>query len=277
MSDALILLRLEHGNLAQVLDLADDELRRLAAGGPADASLLVLIHEYLEGYPIECHHPKEDLAYRKLQERDPERAAALLDLETEHAQLGQATQRIGERLRKALDEGDLPGGELREELRKFVSLYRNHMVREEREFFPAVLDGLTRDDLAEIDFSLFDARDHLFDRSAEARFGRLREAIDRRVSARRAESEAAAWSSPDVLGALPELRSVDRFNAVLGGRGFQLVAYRTGGYALERDGRWLLDIPECSETHAAWCATFFVAGIEATGKERDPTAASPEK
>lgn len=261
MSDAIILLRLEHGNIAQVLDLADDELRRLGGGGPADASLLLLIHEYLEGYPDECHHPKEDLAYRKLRERAPEQASALLDLEAEHAQLGQATRHLGERLRKAVDESDFPGEELREELRRFVSLYRSHMVREERDFFPAVLDALTRDDLAEIDFSLFDARDHLLDRSAEARFGRLREAIDRRVSVAREDSAAAAWPSPDVLGALPELGSVDRFNLVLGGRGFHLIAYRTGGYALERDGSRLLDIPECSEARAAWCATFFVAGL----------------
>ena len=267
MSDALILLRLEHGNIARVLDLADDELRRLEAGGPADASLLLLIHEYLEGYPGECHHPKEDLAYRKLRERDPERAAGLLDLEREHEQLDQATRRIGERLRKELAGSDFPGRELREELGRFVGLYRKHMEREESDFFPSVLDALTRDDLAEIDFSLFDARDPLFDRSTEAHFGRLREAIDRRVSARRGVPEAAAGPASDLLGALPELRSVARFNALLGGRGFQLVAYRTGGYALERDGSWLLDIPECSETRAAWCATFFVAGLEAPEKE----------
>lgn len=266
MSDTVILLRLEHGNIARVLDLADDELRRVDAGGPIDASLLLLIHEYLEGYPDACHHPKEDLAWRKLCERAPERAAGLLDLEAEHEQLGRATRRLGERLRAALDGDDFPDDALRGELHRFVGLYRGHMEREERDFFPAVLDALTADDLAEIDFSLFEAGDPLFDRSAEARFGRLREAIDRRAQTARAAPAAAGQPPPDVLGSLPELVGVERFNRVLGGRGFRLSAYRSGGYALERDGRWLLDIPECSPARAAWCAAFFVAGLDWPGE-----------
>lgn len=258
MSDAIILLKLEHGNIAHVLDLADDELQRVAGGAPVDASLLLLIQEYLAGYPEACHHPKEDLAYRKLQQRAPERAAELVDLEREHDRLGQATRRLGDGLRKAVDEDDFPGDALRQELRKFVDLYRDHMTREEREFFPAVLETLTRDDLAEIDFALFDSRDHLFDRAAEARFGRLREAIERR-----AESEEGARPPEGILGRLPELRSIERFNRAMDKRGFRLVAYHTGGYALERDGRWLLDVPECSEARAAWCAAFYVAGLGA--------------
>jgi len=263
MSDAIILLRLEHGNIASVLDLAEDELRRVEDGAPSDAALLLLIQEYLEGYPNDCHHPKEDLAYRKLRERAPERAAGLLDLEGEHERLGDATRRLGDRLRKRVEGGDAPDRELHEELEKFVRLYRGHMAREEDDFFPAILETLTRDDLAEIDFSLFDSPDHLFDRASEARFGRLREAIDRRVNESRADPQAASWPANDVLGRLPELRSVEAFNRVMGGHGFQLAAYRTGGFALERAGRWVLDIPDCSEARAAWCAAFFVAGQRA--------------
>ena len=72
MPDTLFLLRLEHGNLSKLLGLIENQVAAADAGMPMDEQLLSLASEYFYDYPDRCHHPKEDLVYRRLGERDPE-------------------------------------------------------------------------------------------------------------------------------------------------------------------------------------------------------------
>lgn len=264
MSDAILMLRLEHDNVGLVLDLLEEQLHRLETGAPRDDSLLRLAAEYFEGFLEECHHPKEDLVFRVLQQCDPARAAALSDLVAAHAQLAQLTARFAGDAREAADAGEVA---LADSLRRFTSAYREHMKAEEELFFPAALASLSRDDLRRLDFELFDRRDPLFDRAAEARFGQLRRQIERRAG------DAIAPASTDELAVLRRLRSVDGFNEAMRERGLRLVPYRAGGYALEHDGRWLLDIPDCEESRAAWCAYYYARGGRDARRNRgDATA-----
>ena len=39
-----------------------------------------------------------------------------------------------------------------------------------------------------------------------------------------------------------------------------LVRHQEGGYGLELDGLAMMDIPECSEERAIWCADYFLQG-----------------
>jgi hemerythrin-like domain-containing protein len=257
MSDAIFMLRLEHANIASVLDLLDDQFLRLESGAPVDRPLQLLAVEYLMDYPEDCHHPKEDLVFRKLERRDPARAADLSDLVGDHDRLAQMTECFAKDVRRTLDA---PKGAPIESLRLYIGAYRQHIAEEERSFLPAALECLTRDDLAELDFQLFDRRDHLFDHATEARFERLRREIKRRTAAA-SSGVGDGRDSTDELALLRDLRSVTRFNEAMLESGLRLVPYRAGGYALERDGHWLLDIPDCEEIRAAWCAYFYAKGI----------------
>jgi hemerythrin-like domain-containing protein len=260
MSDAIFMLRLEHENIARVLDVLEDQLQRVESGAPINESLLLLAVEYLKDFPEECHHPKEDLVFRMLQRRDPPGAAALSDLGAEHAQLAQLTERFAKDVHGVLDA---PKDAPIESLRQYVRVYREHMASEEKHFFPAALESLTRDDLADLDFQLFDREDQLFDHSAEARFARLRREIQQRATdGSIASGRRSGRPSTDEIALLRGLDSVEDFNRSMQDRGLRLVPYRAGGYALERDGRWLLDIPDCDESRAAWCAYYYAKGGE---------------
>ena len=259
MSDTLLMLRLEHENISHVLDVLEDQIQRLQSNAPGDALLQHLSIEYLKGFPEECHHPKEDLVYRMLQRRDPRRANSLPNLRAEHDLLAKLTDRIEKKIRGEI----IADCALADLLREYVDTYRNHIAAEEKYFFPAALESLTRDDLAALDFQLFDRKDRLFDRVAEARFARLRDEIQIRVGAEGGNSSLTAARAPtDEIALLRSLESVDGFNNLMNGRGFRLVAYRSGGYALERDGQWLLDIFECDGARAAWCAYYYLKGAE---------------
>jgi len=71
MSDAIVLLRLEHEHLARLLDVVERRLGAIEGEGEADPGLLALAHEHLAGYPDACHHPMEDLVYRSLGSDQP--------------------------------------------------------------------------------------------------------------------------------------------------------------------------------------------------------------
>lgn len=102
MSDAILMLRLEHENIASVIDLLEDQLQRLESGAPSDHALLLLAVEYLKDFPEACHHPKEDLLLRVIQRRDPQLAAPLANLCADHERLGQQGWRLRARARRPL-------------------------------------------------------------------------------------------------------------------------------------------------------------------------------
>ena len=253
MSDAILQLRLEHSSIADVLDLLEDEIQRLQGGAPTDPVLLTLMIDYLRDFPEECHHPKEDLVFRKLQQRDPERAATLVDLGQAHEKLAKLTERVSDEIAR-----EAPTPPLAAILREYLDTYRHHLSGEEREFFPAALDTLTRDDLALLDYELFDRKDPLFNDAAESHFAELRNKIQKRAhDSPRTNNRTMVRSSTNNLMLLRQIDSVKTFNDTMWEYEFQLVPYRAGGYGLELNGRWLVDIPDCDENRAAWCAYFY--------------------
>jgi len=266
MSEAIFMLRLEHANIAKLLRLVEDQLQRIEGGGPVDQSLLLLAYEYLSGYPDACHHPKEDLVFRKLQRRDPGACAALVDLAAEHEELGQLTERFGHDAREAGGASDAGAGALVESMRRLLGFYKGHMTREEREFFPTALRCLTRTDLAEIDFDLFDRQDPLFHHEAEQKFDRLRHEIaELAVATTQLDDQSRSSFGEDEANLLRRMKSVAEFNREMQSREMHLTPYPSGGYALEAGGRWLLDIPDCGEAQAVWCAYYYLKGVEDDG------------
>lgn len=254
MSDALLLLRLEHENLGQLLDLIDEQRQLTKAGGDLDLSLLETITEYFSGYPEKCHHPVEDLVFRRLKMRDPDAISKPDKLEAEHAQIERLTAELAETIASG---NDGPG--LAEVLERFVNDYRMHMAMEEEHFFPAAAKALSEQDWDEIDFRLFDSPDPLFDHAAHERFHGLRERIN--ALARGSHRRSARLRQ---LKQLSRLTSVDEFNAFLevADYAYRLERRAEGGYTVMTGSRPLIDIPACEISQAIWCAYFFVQGLE---------------
>ena len=72
MSDAILVLQLDHRNLSKVLDLIQQQVTYMIKNDPVNYRLLASAFEYLSDYPEQCHHPKEDVVYRKLLSRFPD-------------------------------------------------------------------------------------------------------------------------------------------------------------------------------------------------------------
>ena len=177
-------LKREHANLTHILDLLEREIDTFDRAGRPDYEIVEAILAYFLGYPDACHHPKEDAVLSKLRARDPDAAAAVGDLESEHRELAALTRRLADSVDQVLMEVELPRGWLTEAGRRFVAAYRRHMEQEEATFFPAAVRALTPQDWAEIAERTIDPEDPLFGARTEKRFEALRREIKSLASER---------------------------------------------------------------------------------------------
>jgi hemerythrin-like domain-containing protein len=249
--DTIALLQLEHRRMQRLLD---QQARSLSLGAPVNHRLLEVAFDYLGGYPDQCHHPKEDAVCRKLLMREPASEAPVRHLLEEHEKLAGMTQSLLEAIGALRRDPRGATHDLAQRLRAFLDFYRHHMRLEEQQFFPLALSRLSPDDLEEIDFTVFDRPDPLFDRTAEAKYAELSDEIARLGLADGENAEHRDAS--DLLGKIVDLAS---FNAAMREFDDSLALLRAprGGYELRSSGQLLVRIPECSESRAAWCAYFF--------------------
>lgn len=257
MPDTLTLLHLEHGNLAKVLGLIEDQAAD--ADMPMDAELLGMASEYFCDYPDRCHHPKEDLVYRLLARRDPGSHAGLRDLIADHRRLHELAEAFSGAACRLREESAAAGPAVRKAIGEFARHYRRHMRDEETHFFPLAEKRLSRDDWATLDFAIFDRDDPLFDHAAEQRFFGLRRRMEKLAGQDR--SRRTVFAAAD---GLRRISGVASFNDAMqsAGRPFRLARFAEGGYGLECDRELLLYIPDCPEDRAVWCAYCYLLGRE---------------
>lgn len=256
MSDALLLLRLEHGNMSQLLDLVDEQCQLVTTGSEFDLGLLETVAEYFSGYPDKCHHPVEELVFQRLKMRDPAAVSDPNTLTDEHEEIELLTASLSQAVSEA--SGDNTAG-LADTMQRFVTDYRKHMAMEEEHFFPAAAKALSEQDWNEIDFKLFDNPDPLFDPATHKRFHVLRERIN-----------SLAQDSHKRARRLRELRQVGKFSNVedfnefleAADYAYRLESKPAGGYTVVTGSRQLIDIPDGDVAQVVRCAYFFVQGLE---------------
>ena len=162
MSQVLEQLRLDHGRMRQLLRIIEEQLALYRSGVAPDFDILGQIIEYTLNFPDLVHHPKEDLVYNRLLQRDPASAEGILDLFTDHARLGVLTRRFAAALRNVTRDVELPRDLFEGVAREYLEEMRRHMAIEETEFFPRALLRLESEDWAEIDAAITSPEDPLF-------------------------------------------------------------------------------------------------------------------
>lgn len=170
-------LRDEHRGMVKLLSLLDREVQAFRDGGLMDFELVQDILEYNLNFPDACHHPKEDVVFLHLCERDAEAAKAVGDLAQEHEELRAFTVRVGAAVENILTDHELPRDFVAELAGDYLRLMRRHMQMEEVVFFPIAERLLTDDDWKAIDAQVFGTIDPLFDDQTNERYESLRQAI----------------------------------------------------------------------------------------------------
>jgi hemerythrin-like domain-containing protein len=186
MARTIDILREEHRNIETLLLVLEQELTVFDRRQRPDYDIIRAAIEYLRDYPDRLHHPREDLIFAKIRERDPLAAAVIGDLDAEHRVGSKRLQRVADTIASILTEHDLLRETVHQAMHDFIDREREHIRMEERVLFPTALLVLQPQDWAEIEARLSDARDPLFAARAEAKF----DALQRRILQWEQENEA---------------------------------------------------------------------------------------
>jgi hypothetical protein len=149
-------------------------------------------------------------------------------------------------------------------LRNLIDYYRHHIEMEEACFFPAAIEHLTKSDWTEVTYAISEQVDPLFD-EATLKFGKLRSEIHRMAEA----DDKQLVSRNQLLQVTNDLQSLHTADQLLSMMKDQYPQMNfhiatDGGFRLEIENRALLEIPECDEQRATWCAYCFLKGISSS-------------
>ena len=179
MTDTIAVWRADHLNFAKLLDILEAQLQRLHTGDEPNYELMLDIMFYMTHYSDLLHHPREDLAFAKIKERDSSAGPLVDELARQH----EFIKECGEELVTDLDgivNGSIISRE-RVELpgRNYIAHFRNHMQREEDEILPLAAMLLRDKDWSAIEATLQHREDPVFGTNAEQRYAALRHEIGR--------------------------------------------------------------------------------------------------
>ncbi len=177
MVEVIRALRRDHANLARLLDELERQIGIFEDGGEPDYDVIGCVVEYCLDFPDQCHHPKEDLIYRKLGGLAGNLAGPVGDLQAEHGALADRTRRVAELIEQVLNEAEIPRSHLATAVREFLASYRRHMETEETAFFPAALSHLGEAHWDEVEAEIAARVDPLFGERVERRFAALRKFV----------------------------------------------------------------------------------------------------
>jgi hemerythrin-like domain-containing protein len=165
-------LQIDHRNLRQLLRVLEEEMEAVHQ----DFDLMRQIVDYTLNYPDLIHHPREEILFRRLLERDPAAKAIVGDLTAEHRELARLTQRFAAALHNVEQDVEVPRALFHKLADDYITRSRQHMELEEAWFFPRLLAVLDDADWREFD-RLTETYDPLFGNAVERHYRALHERI----------------------------------------------------------------------------------------------------
>ncbi|MFZ1151529.1 MAG: hemerythrin domain-containing protein [Xanthobacteraceae bacterium] len=177
MTRMIELLRGEHRDIEQLLNVLEDELKVFDRRERPDYEVIQAIISYFQDYPDCCHHPKEDMIFDKLKVRNPPAAKRIGDVEAEHRQETERLDRVARVVRNVLLDREIARQTFSDVMRDFIDHQRVHMAMEERTLFPAAANALRPEDWQEIESKWNDKTETLFNVAMEEKCHSLRDRI----------------------------------------------------------------------------------------------------
>lgn len=176
MSRVLQQLHRDHANMAKLLDLLDAQVKLFDEDGGPDYDLVMDIMDYTSNYPDRCHHPMEDLVFRRLMKRDPGSRELVEELLRDHQALAQRTKQFAEVLARIVLDAEMPREQIAHLAREYVEVNRLHMRKEEERALPRAADVLREEDWSAVENAI-SGEDPLFGKQVQEQYLALHRAI----------------------------------------------------------------------------------------------------
>lgn len=167
----------EHANYRRLLDLLETLAQRFSGSDRPEYELMSDIIYYMTQYPDRFHHPREDIAFKALLERDSEAQRMVDELAGQHVDIARSGATLSEDLSAAAADAMIARTTIENAVRDYVTVLRNHMDQEEREIFPRLASSLNESDWLIVDSAFHFSADPLFGESVQQRFQALHRQI----------------------------------------------------------------------------------------------------
>ena len=177
MSNQIGKWKAEHGDFVRLLGILKSQIGLFHEEAEVNYELMLDIVYYLTQFPDRFHHPREDIAFAKLAERDPSTRIRIRELLGEHKVIASAGKKLVEQL-----DGILAGAMLQREsvevnAATYIAYYRQHMVGEETDLFPRLEGILGDEDWKAVGDAITPEADPLFGGQVEERYQQLHRQI----------------------------------------------------------------------------------------------------
>jgi len=163
MSGPLAQLYSEHRSLAAVLHAMSALVREVRERGRRiDPKVFRAILYYLDVFPEREHHWKEEaVLFPRIRERTHEADAILDELACEHESGEKAIRHLEQAFVRYEEHGDAEFAPFADAVDRYVTRYREHMRKEEREVMPVAQRVFSEQDWADIEAAFASHHDPL--------------------------------------------------------------------------------------------------------------------
>ena len=177
MAEPLAQWHADHIVFARILDLFEVQVEAFHAGERPNYELMTDIVDYLRQYGDRFHHPREEAAFNRLVERDPDMRMPVNRLLQEHRVIAQAGDEILARLGEVADDAMTERAAVEAAAATYLVYYRHHLSTEEGKVMPRARALFTSDDWAAVTAAMGEAPDPLSGADFDERYRALRKFI----------------------------------------------------------------------------------------------------
>lgn len=168
----------EHVDFLRLLDLFELQISFFHKGATPDYQLMLDIVYYLTHFADKFHHPREDVAITRLGERSPADRVMIFRALGEHTVITSAGKQLAEQLDTVLN-GTVLARELVEvTAATYLTYFRDHMAREEKQLFPLIHKFLLPVDWRSVAAAIPSEDDPLFGKKVKERYRALHRQIE---------------------------------------------------------------------------------------------------
>lgn len=172
----------EHRYIASLLDGLAEQADQLLPGRTPDYALMRDIAHYMAHYPDEFHHPREDLLFDRLVERDAACAEPVRQLRDGHREIYRRSRELLDELERITSsKHDADNTRLKYLCDRYIGYYWEHINTEEGKVFPLATAKLRQDDWFAINTQAKYVDDPLFGTRVRKEYQRLSQYLATRV------------------------------------------------------------------------------------------------
>ena len=170
MNDPASLWHRDHLRFAWLLDFLQQQMSAFHAGRHPNYDLMHDAVHYLQHYADRVHHPREDVAFARLAERDPDLQPAINRLLQEYRVIKTAGDALLKHLENILEDSVLKRATVEAAAATYLVYYRQHLAAEEVQIMPLAAQFLTPEDWAAVAAAVPAGADPLFGDDIDSRY-----------------------------------------------------------------------------------------------------------